>query len=141
MWNTFEKYKGYHYIRGLDKNLEAVLDSKVNTIKYKFMQTSGFTVIKPNNKEGMPNYKEQPLFKSSIGSLLSLVKLSHHNLANAVRKLSKILNNSINRHDMKLIHCSICFQKSYKSINMNHNIEKNLKKMSIVINRFWRRQE
>ena len=52
----------------------------------------GFCRNETRKKEGLLNGKDQKWFRSSVGSLLYLVKLSRPDIANSVRELSKVMD-------------------------------------------------
>ena len=78
---------------------------KSNTIKedsnYKTPSAPGFFVVRPLESEKVNNLT-QKWYRSNIGCLLYLVKLSRPDLANSVRELSKVMDGAAPGHVKEL---------------------------------------
>jgi hypothetical protein len=70
-----------------------------NDIKRKIINIpvgEGFKVIRPKDDEVKMVETKQKLFRSGIGTLMYLVKLSRPELSNTVRELSKVMDGGTN---------------------------------------------
>jgi len=71
--------------------------------KFKTPSAPGFFVIRPDKKElEVVKEEDQKWFRSNIGSILYLVKLSRPDLANSVRELSKVMDGAAPDHIKEL---------------------------------------
>ena len=61
-----------------------------------------FFVVRPKGKAEMIGEGRQKWFRSAIGTLLYLVKLSRPDIANPVRELSKVMDNACPAHEKEL---------------------------------------
>ena len=73
-------------------NLKDLIEPNVSTDKFKTPSSPGFAVVRQEKKEGLLNGKDQKWFRSSVGSLLYMVKFSRPDIANSVRELSKVMD-------------------------------------------------
>ena len=76
----------------IHESLKDLIEPNCSTDKFKTPSSPGFAVIRQEKKEGLLNGKDQKWFRSSVGSLLYLVKLSRPDIANSVRELSKVMD-------------------------------------------------
>jgi hypothetical protein len=69
-----------------------MIDEKEKYKNWSTPSAPSFFVIRPKNKEEMIDERKQKWFRSAIGTLLYLVKLSRPDLANSVRELAKVMD-------------------------------------------------
>ena len=55
----------------------------------------GFFVVRPKEEDKLIGEGRQKWFRSMVGTLLYLVKLSRPDMANAVRELSKVMDKAV----------------------------------------------
>ena len=69
-------------------------DEWVNTSKLKNFKTpvvNGYKAIRPKDEEIVMGEKDQKLFRSGIGTLMYMVKLTRPEMSNCVREMSKVM--------------------------------------------------
>jgi hypothetical protein len=79
-------------LKNLNKNLN-------ESVQWATPSAPNFFVVRPKSKAEMISNKKQKGFRSTIGTLLYLVKLSCPDIANPVRELSKIMDGAAPGHE------------------------------------------
>lgn len=80
----------------------------------------GFFVVRPKGEDMLIGEGRQKWFRSMIGTLLYLVKLSRPDIANAVRELSKVMDNAVPAHEKELKRLlSYVVKTQDKQLNIN----------------------
>jgi hypothetical protein len=78
-----------------------------------------FFVVRPRSKAEMIPTEEQKDFRSIIGTLLYLVKLSRPDIANPVRELSKVMDGAAPGHEKELKRlCQFVIQTRERKLNI-----------------------
>ena len=77
-------------------------DLSLKKEKWSTPSAPGFFVVRPQNRAEMIDEKSQKWYRSTIGTLLYLVKLSRPDLANPVRELSKVMDGAAPAHEKEL---------------------------------------
>jgi Reverse transcriptase (RNA-dependent DNA polymerase) len=82
----------------------------------------GLFVVRPKGDDMLIGEGRQKWFRSMIGTLLYLVKLSRPDIANAVRELSKVMDNAVPAHEKELKRLlSYVVKTQDKQLNINSN--------------------
>jgi hypothetical protein len=77
-------------------------------------------MVRPKSKAEMIAEDQQQHFRSTIGTLMYLVKLSRPDIANPVKKISKVMNGAAPGHEKELKRLSqSVLQTKGKRLNMN----------------------
>jgi hypothetical protein len=84
------------------EKLSSVIDKRENNKQWSTPSAPSFLVIRSKKKEKMINEKKQKWFRSAIGTLLYLVKLSRPDLANSVRELAKVIDGANQAQEKEL---------------------------------------
>jgi hypothetical protein len=80
---------------------------------------STFFVVSPKSMTEMIGKEKQKKFRSTIGALLYLIKLSRPDIANPVRELSKVMDGAAPGHEKGLKRLTQFFlQTKEKRLNM-----------------------
>ena len=92
--NDVGTIKQTRIIEKLEKDWKLDIKKKV----FKTPTPEGYKVIRPEEKDKLMEVIEQKKFRSGIGTLMYLVKLSRPELSNSVRELSKVMDKGMECH-------------------------------------------
>ena len=79
----------------------------------------GFRVLKPRDTDPLISEDQQARYRTGVGMLLYLVKLSRPDISNAVRELTKVLSGATETHYKAMLRCiKYIFETEYKGLKI-----------------------